>query len=312
MKRFHHICMTAHSEVLLRSVEDVALFVNLSAISALRCETDILTDSEMSTHLHETVLSDSVDNFSWSQQLSLTKAFNHRHSRKGPLFDSKPYILEIRGPRHMQMALNYSLRQGLHHGQSETAFEYPWSTCNSLFAAERGVPIDTPAHKSRAEIQGCLPKNFRNFPDSWQADANGILLRNSFEQLRLVENWYGTARSFIFSMTRRTSEEWLNEQKADNTEGPTVTLDLLEKGFCPEDITAMLSREGNAKFATRCFSDMYLCSLIDNQMLGRFGADSVYLLSASQKQKLAAELKYDIGVRSEAQISRCLAMRYNR
>ena len=58
--------------------------------------------------------------------------------------------------------------------------------------------------------------------------------------------------------------------------------------------------------------DMEVCELIDNQMIGRFGVDSVYLLSKGQKEKLAAELRHDVGVRSEKQIARCLVMAYDR
>ena len=309
MKKFYHICLTAHSEVLLRSPEDVALTTNLTALAAYRTGTEILVDSQMSTHLHENVLSDDPGRFAASQSISLTKAFNCRHGRQGKLFDDKPYIVQIEGPQHMQMALNYSLRQGLHHGQSETAFSYPWSTCNEIFPLERGVARKPAAYVSRPELRCFFPKN-ADFPDSWQADSNGILLRRSFEQIPLVENWYGTSRNYSFSMMRKTSEEWLSQQGKDETDGPVVTLTLLEKGYSPEEIAAMLSSEESGKFFRRRTSDMELCELIDKQLLGRFRVSSVYSLSPRQKQMLSDELRHDLGILSEKQISRCLAMRY--
>ena len=310
MKNFYHICLTAHSEVLLRSEEDVALMTNLSALAAYRSGTEMLTDSQMSTHLHETVLCNDPRRFVWSQQLSITKAFNHRHGRKGKLFDGKPYVIQLQGPRHMQMALNYSLRQGMHHGQSETAFDYPWSTCNQIFQKERGVAVSSAATCRRSDVKEFMPKN-ADFPDTWQVDSNGILIRNCFEEIALVENWYGTARSYMYAMMRKTSEEWLQEQTRDEIEGPIVTLGLLEKGYSNEEIDAMFSQEGNSKYTQKSLSDMELCKIIDNQMLGRFKKDSVYGLSESQKQSLAAELKFDLGIKSEKQISRCLAMKYD-
>lgn len=312
MKDFYHICMTAHSEVLLRSMEDVALFTNQLALSAYRNETEVLTDAQMSTHVHETVLCDIPRKFVWSQELSLTKSYNKRHFRRGPLFDGKPFILQIKGPRHMQMAMNYSLRQGLHHGQSDTAFSYPWSTCNQLFKQERGV-LPVPAkYCSRSDLKEFFPKNAGCFPDNWQADESGILLRSCFEEISLVENWYGTARSFIYSMTRKTTEEWLEEQKKDDVEGPIISLELMEKGFSSEDISQMKQREGNTKYNTKEMSDMEICSIIDNQMLGRFHKQSVYQLSADQKARLAEELRHDMGLCSEKQIRRCLVMDYVR
>ena len=74
----------------------------------------------------------------------------------------------------------------------------------------------------------------------------------------------------------------------------------------------MLSNERNAKYLTKGFSDMELCEIIDKQMLGRFHAASVYELSSKQKNSLANELKYDLGVKSEKQIARCLALSYER
>ena len=311
MKQLYHVCLTAHSEVLLRNIEDVRMITNLTALAAWRTGTEILTDSQMSTHKHEMLSSEDPRRFALREMLSITKSFNKRHGRKGPLFDNDPFILPLRGPRHVQMATNYSLRQGLHHGQSETAFDYPWSTCNSIFPTERGVAPVAAVYKGRGELLSCLPRN-AEFPDEWEADENGILLRRSFEQLAMVENWYGTARNFLFSMIRRTSDEWLAEQNKDAEGGQPVSLDMLEKGYSAEDIKSMLAFENNRKFTDTPKHDMDVCELIDREMLGRFGASSVYALSDGQKKHLADELRYDVGIRSEKQISRCLAMDYKK
>lgn len=75
-----------------------------------------------------------------------------------------------------------------------------------------------------------------------------------------------------------------------------------------------LYNETNSKYrrgyGSRQYSDMQICEIIDNQMLGRFKAASVYQLDNSQKQSIALELKYDFGVKSDPQIARCLAMNY--
>lgn len=311
MKELFHICLTAHSEVLLRNIDDVRLLTNNSALSAYRCATDMLTDSFMSTHLHEMVMTDSPAAFAKRQAQSITKAFNHKYGRTGPLFGPPPFILRIQGPKHTQMAFNYSLRQGMHHGQSETPFSYPWSTCNYLFTGERGVNEECPAYSSRSELREFFSKN-SDFPDEWQADRNGILLRKSFEQLKIVENWYGSARSYLFSMIRRTSEEWLAEQQKDDTKEPAITLDLLETGYSSEEVSHMLENEGNSKYVHRGMSDMEVCEIIDNECLGRFGADTVYALSQDQKDRIAKELNCDLGIHSMPQISRCLVMKYHR
>jgi len=308
MKSLYHICQTAHSEVLLRTISDVRLFTNLTALSALRNNVDLLCDSFMSTHFHLIVACEDPGKFILSQSISLTKAFNYRHGRVGPLFDPKPFVLRLAGPRHVQMAMNYVLRQGLHHGISETPFEYRWSTCNHLFVKERGAVVEAPFHHTKAEMKKLLCRN-AVFPTSWVTDNDGILLRSSFEQLAMVENWYGVARGFVFDMLRKSSEEWLADQENDNEKGPLITLDLLEKGYSSEEVRKMLQNEGNSKYVGKQLSDMEVCSLIDKR-LSRFKVSSVYDLSPVQRQRLADELSHEVSNCSDKQLSRCLVMKY--
>ena len=311
MKSLYHICLTAHSEVLTRNLDDVRALTNGIALAAYRSDTEVMTDSVMSTHLHANANSDNTERFVTSFACSQTKSFNTRHSRKGPLFDPGHFVRRLEGPYHIQMALSYGLRQGMHHGVCATPFAYPWSTCNSLFVRERGACEEMPRFHTRNELNQFFPKN-ADFPDVWEADRNGILLRKSFEQLEMVQNWYGTARAYMYSMLRKTSQEWLDEQRKDNVDSPLITLDLIEKGYSSEDVSKMLLNEGNPKYVKKEMDDMSLCQIIDNEMIGRFGVGSVYQLDSKQKSKLADELRFDVGIRSDSQISRCLVMKYDR
>lgn len=310
MKQLYHLCTTAHSEVLLRNIDDVRLMTNFMALSALRNDTMHIADSQMSTHKHEIILSEDPHRYAKAQMISITKAFNSKYGRKGPLFDSKAYILPIYGPRHIQMAMTYVLRQGLHHGQTETAFAYPWSTCNCLFQEERGCTPERPLFSGSNDLRQVLPRN-NSYPEQWQADKNGILVRSSFEELTMAENWFGTARAYMYSMLRKSSEEWLQEQQQDTGDEPIITLDRLEEGYSAEEISEMLYFEGNPKYVTKPIKDMELCTLIDNNMLGRYGAHSVYQLSRKQKWAIADELKHDLGITNEKQLSRCLVLNYD-
>ena len=309
MKKFYHICLTAHSEVLLRGPDDVIFITNYIALAAFRTDTQILVDSIMSTHIHLCVLTEDPYRFARSLAGSLAKGFNTRHTRRGALFDGKPFILQIQGPQHMQMALNYTLRQGLHHAQSETAFSYPWSTCNCIFTADRGVCSTSSGGIRPSGIEEFFPKN-ATIPEYWETGPDGMLLRKSFEQIPLVEQWYGTARNYIFSMIRKTSDEWLAGQDRDGPQCQKVTLGLLEAGYTAEQISRMLENEGSTKLIQKERSDMDLCRLIDGSILGRYKAASVYDLTAKKKSAIADELRRDLGIHSEKQISRCLAMRY--
>lgn len=309
MKNIYHLCLTAHDEVLIRNEEDARQMIILSALASSRTETVILTDAEMSTHLHQNICATNPRDYYLSLSESLAKDFNRRHNRSGRLFDKKPFILQLQGPNHIQMSLCYSLRQGVHHGAVQTAFEYPWCSANALFRHERGVSSEKALLSGAAQLHDLFPKG-ADIPDSWEVGKDGILLRRCFEDIRLVETWFGTAKSYMFSMNRKTSDEWLKEQEKDGLNEPPVTLNLLERGYSAEDISRMLQNEGNAKYNHRRISDMEICKLIDKEMLGRYHVQSVYELDITQKLHIVDELRYDAKCSNIQQLSRCVALKY--
>lgn len=60
------------------------------------------------------------------------------------LGETSPFCLEVVGSYHLQTALNYVLRQGLHHGLSTSPFGYPHCSANAFFRKELGKDY-TPA-----------------------------------------------------------------------------------------------------------------------------------------------------------------------
>jgi len=309
MKELFHICIATQSEVLLRSIEDVRLFTNTIAILGTRYHINILTDAVMSTHLHINCFCDDPREYAYVTTISVTKQFNYQHQRHGNLFDKRPLIKRIYGPIHCQMAMNYGLRQAVHHGITESPFEYPFGTSNSLFLAQRGCTEKRPSFRGQ-EIKQFVPRNVI-VPDHFEADENGIILRYSFEEIQMVENWYGTFKNFMYSLLRQTNEKWLGEQYLDKNDCPLITLNELEHGYSDEEIAQMLRNEGNAKFIRRGLSDMDVCQIIDRDLLGCYGVSSVYCLDYKQKMRLAEYLRKEIGINNPKQIERCLAMKYS-
>lgn len=85
------------------------------------------------------------------------------------------------------MAVNYVLKNPVHHGQTNTPYSYKYSSANYLFAGERGIP--TPRlmahHTNHMRFIGpYFPKNAK-VPDSVTVDEDGMASRLSFEELRL-------------------------------------------------------------------------------------------------------------------------------
>lgn len=305
MKDIYHVCLTAHNEVLIRDFEDARNFTNLMALSAFRCGGSILADALMSNHAHFILLIEKPWDFAVSMKISMTKHFNHAHSRNGKLFDKKVFIRKLEGTKHIMMAMNYCLRNGLHHGQSETAFAYPYGSCNSLFAGARGIGFQK-LITNRNEINSYLPKN-AEFPDSFAMKSDGTLDRSSFEEIRMAESWYGTPNSFIYNMNRRTTEEWIKEQESDDNKCEPITLNIIEKGVNFETEAEMLKNEGGARSSSVLHTDQEICNLIDCNIIHRYRRASIYQLDYKQRSEIAAELIGDLRVRA-VQAARCTAI----
>ena len=131
MRKLFNLCISSPEEVMFRSVDDYNEAVNQLALSSFKTNTSILADSIMSTHLHSTAESEDpyvfLHNFKIRYSLYFNKKYNvKRHD------NSSNYVIELNGQCHILNAVNYVLRNGLHHGQCASAFGNP-STMFDIF-----------------------------------------------------------------------------------------------------------------------------------------------------------------------------------
>ena len=154
-------------------------------------------------------------------------------------------------------------------------------------------------------MAGFLPR-FADFPDSYQMDERGVFLRRSFMEIRRVEQYYASPRNFLYQMNRLTDETWVEEQKKDGT-GKPITLADVEPGLDEKTIAQLLNNEHGRNFSRTRLQDQDVCRLIDRELLPGYGVPSVYFLSASQKNRIAATLQNEFHL-PEKQIRRCLVI----
>ena len=302
MKESYHICFTSHDEVMFRDEEDHGVFVNLMALRAFATDTEILADAEMSTHVHADVFTENPSPFAGTLRMSYTKYFNGKYGRKGRMGQKYTFSLKIDGYYHQQVALSYILRNGLHHGAAPTALGYPYCSVREMFAKDIGLSSEKAAPLSRSQMAAFLPR-YSEFPDHWQMNADGILLRSSFLELRRAEQYYGSARNYLYQMNRLTDESWKQDQIQDGT-GQPVTLSMLERAD-EQTIAQMLNNEHGRNFQHSRLQDPDVCRLIDNELLPSLGVRSVYLLTENQRQRLSMQLLHEFHL-PEHQIRRCL------
>lgn len=305
MKESYHICYTSHSEVMFRDREDHGMFVNLMALEAWRMKAEILTDAEMSTHIHQNVFTADPVQYGARLRMSYTKYFNRKYDRKGRMGEPGIFTLKVQGLNHQVTLNNYVLRNGQHHNASQTAFGYEFCSIREQFSKELGYPASTPWTTSRSTMRSVLPQH-ADFPDWYAMDENGVFLRSSFMEIRQVEMFYISPRNYLFQMNRLTDDSWIKDQEKDRT-GLPIRIQDVEKGYSERDIAQMLNNEYGRNFRPDRMQDLDLCLLIDNQLLPSCGVTSIYQLSATKKQELARLLYHEFSL-PEVQIRRCLAL----
>jgi len=303
MKESYSLCFTSHGEVMFRNEEDHGMFINVMAIEGYRTGSTILSDAEMSTHVHINALTDRPAVFAGRTRMSYTSFFNRKYGRSGRFGEKGTYILKVDGFNHQLVLSNYILRNGLHHGAAASAFGYPYCSIHELFAKDLGVAEEPAVFVHREEMAGFLPR-YADFPDSWQMDRNGIFLRRSFMEIKWVEQYYTSPRNFLYQMNRLTDETWLEDQRKDQT-GKPITLSDIEPGLDERSIAQLLNNEHGRNFSRSRMQDLDVCRLIDHDILPGFGCRSVYGATDSQKERIYRLLQNEFHL-PDRQIRRCL------
>ena len=306
MKESYSICFTSHDEVMFRDEEDHGTFVNVMAIEAFRTGSELLSDAEMSNHVHLNALTDCPADFSGRTRMAYTKYFNRKYGRSGRFGEKGTYLLKVDGFNHQLVLSNYILRNGLHHGAAPSALGYPFCSIREMFAKDLGTAPEPAVFIRREDIAGFLPR-YADFPDSYVMDRNGVFLRSCFMEIRRLEQYYASPRNFLFQMNRLTDETWQQDQLNDGT-GKPITLSDVEPGLDEKSISQLLNNEYGRNFSRSRMQDLDVCRLIDRELLPGFGATSVYWLTDTQKASLYRLLQHDF-LLPDRQIRRCLVFR---
>ena len=303
MKESYSICFTSHEEVMFRDKEDHGTFINVMAIEGYRTESEILSDAEMSNHVHINALTNCPTVFSGRTRMAYTKYVNRKYGRSGRFGEKGTYLLKVDGFNHQLVLSNYILRNGLHHGAAPSAMGYSFCSIREMFAKELGTTLESAVFTKREEIAGFLPR-YADFPDSYVMGRDGVFLRSSFMEIRRLEQYYASPRNFLFQMNRLTDETWLEDQRKDGTGKPFSLADI-EPGLDEKSISQLLNNEYARNFSRSRMQDLDVCRLIDRELLPGTGATSVYRLTDTQRTRIYRLLQHEFHL-PDRQIRRCL------
>lgn len=117
------------------------------------------------------------------------------------LAETSPFCLEVVGSYHLQTALNYVLRQGLHHGLSTSPFGYPHCSANAFFRKELGKDY-TPALLAPSAQYKYLPDG-KKLPPGYRMSASGLSIREDVIDTAYVEKEYQSVRSYAAELFLR-------------------------------------------------------------------------------------------------------------
>ncbi len=123
---------------MFRSAEDLNMGFNCLALAAIGTESSLLAEGFLTTHYHGLLRTMSLEAVTRADRNAYSRYFNTKYHRRGRLAERKFFFIEIDGLHHTMAALNYVIRQGLHHGIAATPFGWPHCSANSFFRKDLG------------------------------------------------------------------------------------------------------------------------------------------------------------------------------
>ena len=311
MLKSYHICYTSHKEVMFRNTEDMNHSFNCLCSALYKTGSRCLAENDLPNHHHGCYETECPEVLVGLKRHAYTCYFNGKYDRKGPLGDPGYFAVEIQGLQHKLTAISYTLRNSVHHGFTSTPFEWPHCSANVYFRKELGKLYVPDLLLTPVQIEAALPRRAQ-FNPKWQMGVEGVFLRESVIETSVVENLFATPKAFNYYVTRLSGEDWSKEQEADGNGLPPITLEnyesfVLQRETSRIQTVAEMLRNEKARCASLRFNDLQLCDIIDRQYVPRYQAQSVYQLSAREKNNIASEL-YRRRLAGEAQIRRCLVL----
>ncbi|MBR5735937.1 MAG: hypothetical protein IKX60_03995 [Bacteroidales bacterium] len=319
----YHVCLSSHDEVMFRSTADLNMGFNCLAVATLYTDSHLLAEGFMTTHYHFLLRTSSLREVMFRCRYAYARYFNTKYHRSGSIGEKRYFWLEIDGLYHTLSALNYVIRQGLHHGLAITPFGYPHCSANAFFRSDLGKN-ESPQLMPEWNRYKYLPANVK-IPEKYRMSAQGALLREDVLDIALVEQYYVSPRNYMYQMNKIVDEKEIEKQKEENSL-PLVTIDTIETGVTDVVLKEIRTTDLD-KLRRRNMTDLELCSLIDDKLVPRYFKEdedkSIYLLPFAQRIELY-DLLWDECYRAriqrnadgffanryitEAQLKRCLCL----
>ena len=291
-----HLCVKSNGEVMFRDDDDYRCGISKMAMAAIKTKTRIYAYAFMSTHMHIVALTDDTSRFMSVFRNSYTKRFNHKYMRSGKLGDKGYYAEPLDTLNRTLSAVNYVLRNPVHHSVSDTALGYEYCSARYLFEGDVAHPENTLPKKSKY-----IPRHTPNHKQL-RSNPSGMISPSSFLDISAVEQIYMTPKNFLFYINRPSYRD-LEKVSMQENEQRRITIADIE----PYENIDELQKNERQRSTKGSLTDQQLCSIIDLKAQNNF-KKAYTQLSAAEKRQIATDLlKLPIRPTKE-QIIRCLVL----
>ena len=294
MKKYDllHICIKSENELMHREEEDYRSGITKMALAAYRTGTHIFAYAFMSTHVHLVVQSPDISRFISNFRNSYTKWFNNKYSRSGRLGERYFHTEPLDSLYRILHAVNYVLRNPVHHLVTDTAIGYEFCSARYIFTEDLNMDEARSNRRCSRFYPGNVP-----LPKSLWLNEKGMISPKSFLEIPAVERLYMTAKNYMFYINRPSYAD-LDKPKAD--EKP-LTISHIEPDYDLGELQTN-ERRRSVKEATK---DIEICRIVDKEILsGRSYAQ----LTDQEKRRVASLVSHRLPYCSQKQIYRCLAI----
>ena len=287
-----HICIKSENELTHREEEDYRSGITKMALAAYRTGTHIFAYAFMSNHVHMIVQSPDISRFVSNYRNAYTRWFNFKYCRKGRLGERYFHTVPLDSIYRILHAVNYVLRNPVHHLVTDTAIGYEFCSARYVFASDFCLN-EIGSRKVRSDFYS---KN-APLPDSLYLNDKGMISPKSFLEIPAVEKLYMTAKNYLFYLNRPS---YADMDKPDANEEP-LDICQIEPSYNIEE----LQRNERRRSVKEHTDDMDICRIIDKELLrGRTYAQ----LSDEEKERIACQVSRRLPLCPLKQIYRCLAI----
>ncbi len=210
--KLYHVCNLS-DRVIFRGEDDYLVAICRLVACAYATASDIWSYAFMSTHFHLIVRTTDIVAFLRIFKINLSRWHNNKYNAGIRI---NVGIRELTDEGAVRVAMNYVLKNPIHHGLVDVAFKYPYSSAHIYF---REYIYRDPYYSgefSRKILQ--IPERLgstmerklfgsHKLPKKYLVQDGRLVLPENFVNVSAVCTLYKTVRNYIYNMTKPLDEE---------------------------------------------------------------------------------------------------------